>query len=110
MDPYILPEALYNFEGIKKILYNKENCILYKKLDKDIIDSEKLIVSHSIVYLLQGIVQVNTFDGEEVVIKAGEMLFMPRDSYLISDYVTQKGLEAYLIFFLFCFPKSIKIC
>ena len=100
MKSYILPEALYGLDGINEILYDKENCILHKKLNEDIIDSEKLIVSHSIVYIVHGNVQVNTFDGHEVSIGKGEMLFMPRDSYLISDYVTKnRGLEAYLIFF-----------
>ena len=100
MKSYILPENLYGMQGIKEILYHKDNCILHKKLNKDMIDSEKLIVSHSIVYVVHGNVQVNTFNGDEVLIGAGEMLFMPRDSYLISDYVTKdNGLEAYLIFF-----------
>lgn len=100
MKLYILPEALYGMDGIKEILYAKDNCIVHKKLNENIIDSEKLIVSHSIVYLVHGNIQINTFDGDEVSITNGEMLFMPRDSYLISDYVTKdNGLEAYLIFF-----------
>ncbi len=100
MHPYLLPKDLYNFEGVNTLLFHNESAIIHKKLTQDIIDSEKLIVSHSIVYLIKGRVRVNSFEGEEISIGANEMLFMPRDSYLISDYISEdKQLEAYIVFF-----------
>jgi AraC-like DNA-binding protein len=100
MDFYALPQALYPLEGITHILSHHDNAILHKKLTHDIIDAEALIVSHSIVYVVNGKVQINTPEGEEVVVENGEMLFTPRDSYLISDYLRNgEDMEVYLLFF-----------
>ena len=100
MDFYALPQALYPLEGITPILSHHDNAILHKKLTHDIIDAEALIVSHSIVYVVNGKVQINSPEGEEVVVENGEMLFTPRDSYLISDYLRNgEDMEVYLLFF-----------
>jgi len=97
---YTLPQALYELEGIKTLLSHENNCILHKKIDHDIVNAEKLIVAHSIVYVVNGRVSVSTFDGEEIEVKNGEMLFMPRDSYLISDYLCKgQNMEVFLLFF-----------
>jgi len=100
MNFYTLPQALYELDGIRKILSDDENCILYKNLDKNILDNEKVITSHSIVYVVSGKVSVTTYDGNEINITNDEMLFMPRDSYVISDYLNNgKNMEVFLLFF-----------
>ena len=97
---YTLPKAFYNLDGVKQILSHDDNCILYKVLKEDIIDAEALMTSHAIVYVVEGKAQVNTYEGEELHIHKGEMLFMPRDSYVISDYTSKgKDVEVYLLFF-----------
>jgi len=97
---YTLPKAFYHFDGVKQILSDEDNCILYKVLKEDVIDAEALMTSHAIVYVVEGKAQVNTYDGEELHIHKGEMLFMPRDSYVISDYTSEdKDVEVYLFFF-----------
>ena len=100
MTPFTLPQSLYGFDGIKEILFSGDNAILHKKLEKDLLDNEKLITAHSIVYVVNGKVSVTTFEGDEVSISNGEMLFMPRDSYLISDFRrNSKSMEVFLLFF-----------
>ncbi len=97
---YTLPQAMYKLDAIKVILANKNNSILYKKLDKSMLNMEKIIVSHSLVYVKSGRVEVQTYDYEKFTVSEGEMLFMPRDSYLISDYVKEeREMEVYLFFF-----------
>jgi len=100
MKPYTLPQALYGLEGIRTILIDGENAILHKILDRDLIDNEKLITAHSLVYVINGKVCVTTYEGEEVSISNGQMLFMPRDSYVISDFLRNgKPMEVFLLFF-----------
>ena len=61
---------------------------------------EKIIVSHSIVYVKSGTVKVETYDYNNFTVSNGEMLFMPRDSYIISDYIKEeKEMEVYIFFF-----------
>ena len=100
MNLYTLPQALYGLEGIKEILSLENNAILHKKLNKDLVNNEKLITAHSIVYVINGTVNISTYDGEEFLATNGEMLFVPRDSYLISDYLKNgENMEVYLLFF-----------
>ena len=97
---YALPQKMYTMEGITQILSYKENAILYKRLQEDVIDVEALMASHVIVYIVEGRAQVNTYEGEELHMQKGDMLFMPRDSYVISDYVVgEKDVEVFLLFF-----------
>jgi len=99
-DTITLPKAFYDLDGITQILSHEDNCILYKVLQEDVVDAEALMTSHAIVYVVEGKAQVNTYDGEELHIHKGEMLFMPRDSYVISDYTSEgKDVEVYLLFF-----------
>jgi AraC-like DNA-binding protein len=91
---------MYELENIKKILHNGNNSILYKIVDKDMLDMEKIMVSHCIVYVKSGRVSITTYEYENYTISDGEMLFIPRDSYLISDYITkEKHMEVFLFFF-----------
>jgi len=100
MSLYTLPKVLYGLEGIKEILSLENNAILHKKLNKDLVNNEKLITAHSMVYIINGTVHINTYEGEEFVVSNGEMLFMPRDSYLISDFLKNgQNMEVYLLFF-----------
>ncbi len=91
---------MYSLDVIKVILANGNNSILFKRLDSSMLNMEKIIVSHSIVYIKSGTVEVETYDYEKYTAKEGEMLFMPRDSYLISDYIKDdQEMEVYLFFF-----------
>jgi len=100
MSLYTLPKALYGLEGIKEILSLENNAILHKKLNQDLVNNEKLITAHSMVYIINGTVHIHTYEGEEFVVTNGEMLFMPRDSYLISDFLKNgQNMEVYLLFF-----------
>ena len=99
-DFYTLPKAMYNLDAIKPLLVDGNNAILYKRLSNSMLNMEKIIVSHSLVYVISGRVEIQTYDYESVSLKEGEMLFMPRDSYLISDYVKKdEDMEVYLFFF-----------
>ncbi len=100
MSFFTLPKALYESKNVYKVLYHDESCILHKKLTQDLLNREKIIVSHSISFVVSGEIIVNTYDGQEVIVKSGEMMFMPRNSYLMSDFIRgQNSMEAFLFFF-----------
>ena len=91
---------MYDLDGIKVILAKENNAILHKKLHTDMLNMEKIIVSHSLVYIKSGTVEIETYDYQKFSASEGEMLFMPKDSYLISDYIkSDKEMEVYLFFF-----------
>lgn len=102
VDFYSLPQALYTLEGVKPLLKDANNAILYKRLKQESLDMQKIVVSHSIVYVMSGTVSVTDFAYQETRISAGEMMFMPKNSYLISDYLQDgEDMQVYLFFFDF---------
>ncbi len=97
---YSFPKAFYNIDGVTVLLQNDNNCMLHKKLHSDVENANILIVSHLIVFVVNGQVEIDTDEGEHLVATNGEMLFMPRDSYMVSDYLRNgKDLEVFLLFF-----------
>ncbi|MBE0368402.1 helix-turn-helix domain-containing protein [Pseudoalteromonas aurantia] len=94
-----LPRALYSHPNIKTFFYDYQSCILFKRLAHNLLNQEKVCISHCFIFVLKGYVEVQTSSGELITTCAGEILFMPRDTYLISDFVTVDNLvEMYLIF------------
>ncbi len=94
-----LPKALYTYPGVEKIFHDNQSCILFKKLSSSLLNQEKIATSHCFMYILKGKVEVQASDGSSITTRPGEMLFMPRDTYLISDFVTvNDDIELYLIF------------
>jgi AraC-like DNA-binding protein len=94
-----LPKALYTYPGVEKIFHDNQSCILFKKLSHSLLNQEKIATSHCFMYVLKGKVEVQANDGSAITTRSGEMLFMPRDTYLISDFVTvDDDIELYLIF------------
>ena len=91
---------MYDLDVIKVLLAHENNAMLYKKLETNMLDMEKIIVSNSIVYIISGRVEIQTYDYKKFIANEGEMLFMPKESYLISDYLkNEKEMEVYLFFF-----------
>ncbi|MCK5830128.1 MAG: helix-turn-helix transcriptional regulator [Methylococcales bacterium] len=96
----ILPKALYNHPSVKKVLYHNDSCILYKRLKESVLEQEKISISHCFLFVEKGKVEVKTYEGESVVLHENEMLFMPRDTYLISDFIKdQDCIDVFLVFF-----------
>jgi AraC-like DNA-binding protein len=94
-----LPKALYSHPNIKKILFDNQSCILFKQVSQDLLQQEKIATSHSFIFIVSGCVEVQTPTGEVIKASAGEMLFMPRDAYLISDYIMQDdSIKMYMVF------------
>jgi len=95
-----LPKSLYNHPDIKKILYHNDSCILYKQLTENLLNQEKISTSHCVILVVKGKVEVKSYEGECVSSHESEMLFMPRDTYLISDLIKgQDCIEVFLVFF-----------
>ena len=98
---------MYALNTIDIILANENSAILYKKLNQNMLNMEKIIVSHSIVYVISGHVEIETYDYQKFTVSDGEMLFVARDSYLISDYIKDdKDMQVYLFFFDHAFTSE----
>jgi len=82
------------------LYHNFESCILYKSLDQSKLKGEYYISAHVFTIVLNGKKIIHTPDGEQIVIKEGEMVFIPKDLYLIQDIIKEKeAFESWLFFF-----------
>lgn len=97
----IIPNGLNKYKGVNQIFkYENNSTILYKSLDFDLIDLEFYTQTHCIVFTCNGIETITSYDFNSVEIKENELLFLPKDMYLISDFIKKnQSLEAYMFFF-----------
>ncbi|HBR96861.1 MAG TPA: hypothetical protein DD979_05740 [Gammaproteobacteria bacterium] len=96
----VLPLALYSNPGVKAIIRAEDSCILYKRLTGDLREQEKISTSHCMTFVAKGTVQVKTYEGHCVTAGENELLFMPQDTYTISDLILDDdAIEVFLVFF-----------
>ncbi|MEM1286411.1 MAG: AraC family transcriptional regulator [Pseudomonadota bacterium] len=74
--------------------------IFHKSIARDMRDIEFFTNRPCLAYVQAGCEHFYGPDGEAFVVRAGDMLFMPRALYMVSDFVNAAGpLEAFLFFF-----------
>ena len=97
---HTFPKAMCSADGVRVLLHADNNVILHKQLQSDVTNADVLTVSHVIVFVVNGKVEIEDNEGNLSVAENGEMIFMPRDSYVVSDYLKNaKDLEVFLLFF-----------
>lgn len=95
----LIPQRLFHDKQVKVILRDGNSCILKKTLDRPIRNREGYISNHAVSVLLAGEQHIRTFDGEHIGIRAGEVLFVPRGLYYISDLLPSGGNFESLLFY-----------
>lgn len=95
----LIPQKLFGSAGVKTILRDGNVCILRKELQQAIHHREGYISNHVVVILLAGEQHIRTYEEELIVVKPGEVLFIPRGMYYISDFVPEGGTFKSLLFY-----------
>ncbi|PHN02826.1 helix-turn-helix transcriptional regulator [Flavilitoribacter nigricans] len=95
----IIPQRLFSDPQVQVILRDGNVCILQKKLTEPIREREGYISNHVISLLLAGEQHLRTFDDETIRVQAGEILFIPRGLYYISDLLPEAGAFGSLLFY-----------
>jgi AraC-like DNA-binding protein len=95
----VIPTMLYSLPNLKRILCDKRSAILHKTLTEDLTGKEKFVATSLIVYIDKGQQIIRDHDNRELVIKAQQLIFLPKDVYVVSDFVIGDSVfEAYLFF------------
>lgn len=95
----LIPQRLFGAEGVTTILRDGNVCILSKILHEPVLKREGYISNHVISIVLSGEQHIRTYEEELLIVKAGEVLFIPRGMYCVSDLVPQKGSFESLLFY-----------
>ena len=100
-DTLIIPQGLKAFNEVDTLMNFQNNSgILHKNIKENLINVEFYTQSFTIVFNCNGKETITSYDCDSVNIAEQELLFLPKDMYLISDFIkTNKNLEAYLFFF-----------
>ncbi len=95
----LIPNQLYRLPNIKTLLRNGNSAILYKILREDLIDKEMYLSTVAILYVLKGRQIISNYDGKKIMIEQGQLLYLSKEMYLISDFVKEEGAFEAVIFF-----------
>jgi AraC family transcriptional regulator, exoenzyme S synthesis regulatory protein ExsA len=110
----ILPQSFYQNEAVKTVLADGLSCVIHKKMDSQVMQKEGYVSTHAITLVLQGQLRVENDKGFLANVQAGQMIFLPKGIYMISDIIPNEDVfEAVVFFFeedvLSGFIESIKL-
>lgn len=95
----LIPQRLFDFPQVNTILRDGNTCILEKRLTESLFDREGYISNHVIGILLSGQQQITTYEEQKIIINPGEILFIPRGLYHVTDLISEKGMFHSLLFY-----------
>ncbi|MCR9249054.1 MAG: AraC family transcriptional regulator [bacterium] len=94
-----VPHAFLSNSEVKKILVDGLNCVIYKSAQFDNPDNQRYLVTHAFTYVINGALRI--FDEQRVlVVQKGEMIFLPKGLYMISDIIPENEEFEAVVFFL----------
>lgn len=95
----LIPQRLFTDKQVKVILKDGNTCILYKELNRPKVGKEGYISNHVISLILAGEQHIRTYDEKLIRVGAGEILFIPRGMYHVSDLLPGEGNFKSLLFY-----------
>ncbi|MEM6631144.1 MAG: AraC family transcriptional regulator [Bacteroidota bacterium] len=95
----LIPQKLFGDPRVSILLRDGNVCILQKELHEPVLNREGYISNHVISILLSGVQHIKTYEEQQIHVKAGQVLFIPRGLYAISDLLPQKGPFQSLLFY-----------
>lgn len=96
----LIPQRLFDDPQVTTILRNGNVCILQKALKAPLFEREGYISNHVITILLAGEQRIRPHDADAPIrVQAGEVLFIPRGMYYITDLLPATGTFRSLLFY-----------
>ena len=95
----VLPSSLYGLPNIEVILRNNTSSIVFKSLSESLEKKKMYLSSVAILLVMKGEQIIQDYEKTDLVVKENEMVFLPKDLYVVSDFVTkQDNFEAFIFF------------
>ena len=95
-----LPSSLYALPNIEVILKNTTSSIIFKSLSENLEKKKMYLSSNAILLVIQGEQIVKGYKKSDLIVKENEMVILPKDLYVVSDFVAKQGRFEALIFFI----------
>jgi len=94
----VVPQAFYESEAVRKVLVDGLSCVIYKKVSTGNAENGRYLSTHAITVVLNGRLRIENDEGLRIV-DAGQMIFLPRGLYMISDVIPNDSAFEALVFF-----------
>ena len=95
----VVPQSFYQNEKIQKILVNGLSSIIYKKVAAPSLQNERYVSAHALTVVMHGQLKVEDDEGRMTYVSKGQMIFLPKGLYMISDIIPAGGTFEALVFF-----------
>lgn len=96
----LIPDSLFDMADATPVMAHNGAAIFHKLIAQDMRNVEFYTSMPCLAYVRRGEETFTAFDHTEIRLAENEMLFMPRNLTMLSDFVNRKGpLEAFLFFF-----------
>ncbi|MEO1054551.1 MAG: AraC family transcriptional regulator [Bacteroidota bacterium] len=95
----VVPQAFLDNKDTKKLLRDGLNCVVYKEAKADNPNNERYVAAHALTMVLSGSLSIKTQSGDSLLVRPGQMVFLPRGLYLISDIIPDGDIFSALVCF-----------
>lgn len=95
----LIPQRLFDNKQVTTILRDGNVCILRKEITEPVVNREGYISNHVVSIQLSGEQHIRTYDGKLIKVKPGEVVFIPRGLYHVSDLIPESGTFRNLLFY-----------
>ena len=96
----ILPQYLFSMLNVNALLHHQNTAILHKILHQNLLDKEMYLSSAALLYIVKGAQSIGIYDAERVRVERGQLLYLPKDIYLVSDFIKQDDSFEAILFFI----------
>ena len=95
----ILPQRLFDSSDVQVVLRSQNCCVLHKTLSAPVLQREGYISNHVISIILEGQQILHPFEKNKIIVNKGEVIFIPRGMYYVTDLLSDNNKFESLLFF-----------
>lgn len=95
----ILPQLFYQTPEVKKILVDGLSCVIYKEIKGPVYHKEGYVSTHALIVVRKGQLRAENDKGFLGHVEQGQMIFLPKGLYYISDILPEREVFEAMVFF-----------
>ncbi|HMQ87163.1 MAG TPA: AraC family transcriptional regulator [Flavilitoribacter sp.] len=95
----ILPQSFFENPQVGKVLVDGLSCVIHKAFYQVDVQKEGYVSTHAMTLVLNGRLRVASGDEFLTHVDAGQMVFLPKGLYMISDILPSKDAFEAIVFF-----------
>lgn len=95
----VVPHIFFDAPSITTLFMDGNAAIFYKQVSVPNENNERYVAAHALTLVLSGQLKVEDGEGNMVLVNAGEMVFLPKGIYFVSDFLPDQGTFSALVAF-----------